>query len=148
MDVSNASLYDGGSAAAEAVLMAISATDRHGRVRRRRAACIPNIARCLATYLANLGVELVDASARPDGTISPGRARCARSTTRRPACWCSIRTSSAAWKTSRRWPRSAHDAGRMLVVAVDPISLGLLKRPGDYGADIVVAEGQSLGTPM
>src|SRR5690606_17025225 len=41
-----------------------------------------------------------------------------------------------------------HDAGAMLAVSVDPISLGLLERPGDYGADIVVAEGQSLGTPM
>src|SRR3990172_9446281 len=36
----------------------------------------------------------------------------------------------------------------MFVVSVDPISLGLLKRPGDYGADIIVAEGQPLGTPM
>ena len=36
----------------------------------------------------------------------------------------------------------------MYVVSVDPISLGLLRRPGDYGADIVVAEGQSLGSPM
>src|SRR5690606_21181720 len=42
----------------------------------------------------------------------------------------------------------AHDKGAMLVVSADPISLGLLKRPGDLGADIVVAEGQSLGSPM
>ncbi len=44
--------------------------------------------------------------------------------------------------------KAAHERGVLVVVSVDPISLGLLKRPGDYGADIVVAEGQSLGTPM
>ncbi|MGC4005942.1 MAG: hypothetical protein QM811_23605 [Pirellulales bacterium] len=44
--------------------------------------------------------------------------------------------------------RIAKARGAVFIVAVDPISLGLLKRPGDYGADIVVAEGQSLGTPM
>jgi len=44
--------------------------------------------------------------------------------------------------------RVAHEAGAMYVVSVDPISLGQLRRPGDYGADIVVAEGQSLGSPM
>ena len=43
---------------------------------------------------------------------------------------------------------AVHEAGALLVVSCDPISLGLLKRPGDLGADIVVAEGQSLGTPM
>ena len=43
---------------------------------------------------------------------------------------------------------AAHGRGALAIVIVDPISLGLLRRPGDYGADIVVAEGQSLGNPM
>ena len=41
-----------------------------------------------------------------------------------------------------------HDAGALLIVGVDIASLGLIRPPGDYGADIVIAEGQSLGVPM
>src|SRR6202011_3727410 len=43
---------------------------------------------------------------------------------------------------------AAHARGALLIVSFDPISLGLLKRPGQYGADIAVAEGQCLGNPM
>src|SRR5207302_6480056 len=43
---------------------------------------------------------------------------------------------------------AAHAKGALFVVSFDPVSLGLLKRPGQYGADIAVAEGQGLGTPM
>jgi glycine dehydrogenase subunit 1 len=42
----------------------------------------------------------------------------------------------------------AHDVGALAVVSVNPISLGVLQRPGDFGADIVVAEGQPLGIPL
>ena len=44
--------------------------------------------------------------------------------------------------------QATHDAGALLVCSVDPLSLGVLKRPGDVGVDVVVAEGQSLGSPM
>jgi len=46
------------------------------------------------------------------------------------------------------YAQKAHDIGALLTVIVDPISLGMFKPPADYGADIVVAEGQSLGNPV
>jgi glycine dehydrogenase subunit 1 len=44
--------------------------------------------------------------------------------------------------------KTVHEAGAILAVAVNPISLGLLKPPGEFGADIVVGEGQPLGIPL
>ena len=147
MDVSNASLYDGGSAVAEAVLMAMQRhrPARPRRHRRERASRVSPDSRTPISPTSD--TELVTVGT-PDG-IDRSRTIWPRpSTTKRPACSCSIRTSSAAWKTSTRLVEVAHDAGALFVVIVDPISLGLLKRPGDYGADIAVAEGQSLGSPM
>ena len=145
MDVSNASLYDGAGAAAEAVLMAVSLTRRAGRVV-VAGSVHPEYRQVLATYLANFPTELVTVAA-PEGTVSPDEIQAAVDD--RTACvllqhpnffGCLERVEAAA--------EIAHAAGALLVVAVDPISLGLLKRPGDCGADIVVAEGQPLGIPM
>jgi glycine dehydrogenase subunit 1 len=145
MDVSNASLYDGGSAAAEAVLMAMSATGRAGRVV-TAASVHPEYRAIIETYFSNLGAELVTVGT-PAGTIAPAELTAA--VTDQTACVLVQQPNFfGCIEQVDELARIAHDRGAIFVVAVDPISLGVLKRPGDYGADIVVAEGQSLGTPM
>lgn len=145
MDVSNASMYDAGSAAAEAVLMAMAATRRDRRVV-TTASVHPEYRQVLATYLANLNVELVTVGT-PDGTVSAEELAAAVDS--QTACvFVQHPNFFGCLEEVVALAEIAHRAGALLVVAVDPISLGLLKRPGDYGADIVVAEGQSLGNPL
>jgi len=145
MDYSNSSLYDGGSAAAEAVLMAMSVTRRPGRVLVARSVH-PDYRQILATYLANLDVELVVLDT-PGGTLDPAVLRAAVND--KTACLLLQQPNFfGCVEEMVTLARIVHEAGASLVASVDPISLGLLKRPGDAGADIVVAEGQSLGTPM
>jgi glycine dehydrogenase subunit 1 len=145
LDVSNASLYDGGSAAVEAALMSVSVTGRHGKVV-TAASVHPEYRQILATYFADLDIELVTVAA-PGGTVSP--AEIAAAIDERTACVL-VQQPNFFGCIEQMEPiaKAAHVKGALLVVSFDPISLGLLKRPGDYGADIAVAEGQSLGTPM
>jgi len=145
MDVSNASLYDGGSAVAEAVLMSTSATGRRGRVV-TAASVHPEYRAILATYLANLDTQLVTVPA-PEGAVSVEDL--AAEIDDQTACVLVQHPNFfGCLEEVEQLASAAHQKGALLVVAVDPISLGLLRRPGDYGADIVVAEGQSLGNPM
>ncbi|NQT15158.1 MAG: aminomethyl-transferring glycine dehydrogenase subunit GcvPA, partial [Planctomycetes bacterium] len=144
MDVSNASLYDGASAAAEAVLMALGATRRDRVV--TASSVHPEYRETLATYLANLNVELVTLDT-PEGVVPPEDL--ARAVDDRTACVVVEHPNFfGCLEDVRALAEIAHGSGALFVVAVDPISLGRLARPGDYGADIVVAEGQSLGSPM
>ncbi len=145
MDISNASLYDGGSAATEAVLMCMHATGRGGRVV-TAASVHPEYRQILQTYLSNLGTEIITVAA-PQGIIEPHQL--IKALTDDTACILIQHPNFFGnLEETDVLVKAAHERGAMVVVAVDPISLGLLKRPGDYGADIVVAEGQSLGTPM
>ena len=145
MDVSNASLYDGGNAAAEAVLMAMSATKRTGKVV-VPASVHPEYRQILETYLASLNTELVTVPADDGATALAALEAAVDEDT---ACVLLQHPNFfGAVEQTEDIAHIAHQKGALLIVAFDPISLGLLKRPGDCGADIAVAEGQSLGTPM
>lgn len=145
MEVSNASLYEGGTAAMEAVFMSISATKRRGRVVVLESVH-PEYRQILQTYLLNLGVELVTVPT-PNGVCTPDELaayvddQTACVLVQHPNFFGNLESVEA-------FADVIHDKGAQFVVSVDPISLGLLKRPGDYGADVVVAEGQSLGNPL
>lgn len=145
MDVSNASLYDGAGAAAEAVLMACNVTRRHGKVV-VSSAVHPEYRQVLSTYLANVETELVTLDASDGVTLAAALDAVVDEET---ACVLVQHPNFfGCLEDVENLASVTHAKGAALIVSVDPISLGLLKRPGDYGADIVVAEGQALGTPL
>ncbi len=145
LDISNASLYDGASAAAEAVLMAISATGRHGKVVVPES-LHPEYRSTMATYLENLATDLVTIPT-PGGVVDPETLADAIDDTtaavvlQQPNFFGCVENVDEVSKLAK-------EAGALLIAVFDPLSLGMLKRPGDYGANIAVAEGHTLGSPM
>jgi glycine dehydrogenase subunit 1 len=145
MDVSNASLYDGGSAAAEAMLMALTITRRFGQVVVAESVH-PEYRQILATFLAQMEPHLVTIPT-PEGQAAPARVSEAI-TDQTAAVVVQYPNFFGRLEDVRALVDAAHARGALAIVIVDPVSLGLLNRPGDYGADIVVAEGQTLGNPL
>jgi glycine dehydrogenase subunit 1 len=145
MDVSNASLYDGGSAVAEGALMCLSVNKPRRRIV-TAASVHPEYRENLATYVRNLDMELTTLPT-PGGAVSPKELAAALND--QTACVLLQHPNFfGCLEDMDSLVQIAHDAGAKVVVSFDPISLGLLRRPGDYGADIAVAEGHTLGTPM
>jgi len=145
MEIANSSLYDGASALAEAVIMALRLTGRQKIL--VPAALNPLYRKVLQTYLGGLGVELVDLPADSSGQLDLGvlKARAADDiaavVVQTPNWWGVLEELAPI-------SEAAHKVGALLIVVVNPISLALLKPPGEYDADIVVGEGQPLGLPL
>ena len=143
MDVANASLYDGASSLAEAVLMAQAATGRSEVV--LAGGVNPLYRRVAATY-AGRRLRLRDVPA-PEGVLDADQARrligdrTAALVVQSPNFWGVLEDVAAA-------AEMAHAAGALLIVVADPVNLGVLEAPGRLGADIVVGEGQGLGVPL
>ena len=143
MEVANAGMYDGSTACAEAVLMA-------SRVTKRQRAVIsgglhPHYRDVLGTSTAYSGIDLVLAPTDVDATEALGAeidAATACVVVQNPGFFGHVRDLTAL-------AEACHEAGALLVVVVTEIvSLGLVAPPGAMGADIVVAEGQSLGVGL
>jgi glycine dehydrogenase subunit 1 len=135
MEVSNAGMYDGASALAEACLMAAAVA---GRERLAVLSTVhPHYQAVVRTYAAGRGLT-VDVMEPDAVALREGHACLA---VQQPNFFGYL-------EDVRALGQAARSCGGLYVVAADPISLGLFRPPGEYAADIVVAEGQPLGIPM
>jgi glycine dehydrogenase subunit 1 len=143
MDVTNASIYDGGSALAEAALMAHGVTEREQIV--VSGALSPLARRVATTYCAGprLRVKVVPWA----GGVTDLEALRKAVTEQTAAVMIQYPNFFGCLEDLDAAAAAAHDKGALLVVSVDPIALALLRPPGEAGADIVVGEGQALGSP-
>lgn len=146
MDVSNASMYDGPSAAAEAGKMALSCTKRKSRVLVSNA-LLPHVRKVIETYSKYNGTELCELR------INGGQ-----------TCLDHLREEVAAGDVAgvivpsinrfgivedlTGFAEVIHEEGGLFIVYCDPSALAVVKSPGEWGADIAVGEGQSLGMPL
>ena len=146
LDIANASLYDGSTGAAEAVLMAQRVTGRNKVV--LAGTLHPQYRAVVRTYIKNLGIEAVEVGFGPDGRID--RTELGRLV--------DDKTAAVVYQSPNFFgvieevqalSDAAHAAKAMSVAIVaEALSLGLLEAPGRLGADIVTGEAQSLGLPL
>ncbi|OIO01081.1 MAG: aminomethyl-transferring glycine dehydrogenase [Elusimicrobia bacterium CG_4_10_14_0_2_um_filter_56_8] len=144
MDCANASMYDGASSFAEAVRAAVRVTGRKKIV--YAAGVNPQYMDTLRTYFAHSPEYTYVKIPMKDGAMDKAAlpallegAACIAAQT--PNFLGLIEDMSGVAEAAKK-------AGALLVVSADPVSLGLLSTPGEYGADFAVGEGQSLGLPL
>ena len=145
LDVSNASLYDGATALAEATTMAVAHTNRQNVV--VAGALHPEYAQVLQTYSQAQNYEILRVPAGPDGQVDAVKLEQAITQTT-AAVILQQPNFFGVLEQPQAISDLAHGAGALLIACVDPISLGLLSAPGDYGADLAVGDGQPLGIPL
>ena len=144
MDASNASMYDGGTALYEAMMMALRITGRNKIIMDDSVNPIYRV--MIHSYTRNLNIELVettnaDGLANRDAVLAALDDKTAAIIVQNPNFFgCIDDVSDLA--------DAAHQKGALLIASCYPLSLGILKTPGAMGADIVTGEGQSLGLPM
>ena len=147
LDVANASHYDGGTAVAEAALMALNATRNRRKIVVARGVN-PQYREVLRTYLQGLSVTIAgdeqpldDADASLEAALAQVDGSTALFIVQCPDFLGRVADLRAV-------AERVHAAGALFAVHFDPIALGLFQTPGEAGADIATAEGQPLGVGL
>ncbi len=143
MDVSNASVYDGATAAAEAAAMC---RDRKRKVTLISAAAHPDTINTVKTYCFGTGDELVivpqkDGKTDLEALKNLLKADVASLYVQQPNFY-------GQFEDCEAMAQLVHGNGSMFILGVNPIALGIMKTPRELGADIAVGEGQPLGMPL
>ena len=143
MDVSNASGYDGTTVAADACYVA-----KHATGRAKVVVCEtvnPQVRQVVKTYAPGFELEVVEIPHR-DGTTDPDELRAAAGDA---ACVLFQQPNFfGCLEPAPELAAAANDAGALAVAHVDPLSLGVLEAPGQYGCAIAIGEGQPAGNPL
>lgn len=145
MDVSNASLYDVGSGLGEAAIMATNITRKNEIIVSKTVH--PDSRKVLKTYAHGQGLKVIEID-ESDGVTNLEQLEknlgdnTAAVIIQSPNFFGIVEDAKAIEEITHKKKKT------MFVMSVDPISLGILKSPGELGADIVVGEGQSLGLPL
>ena len=144
MDVANASMYDGASALAEAALMACHATGRSDVLVAK--SVHPESRAVLRTYARyqDIGIQEFGYLNGQIDVSDLGN----RLSDNTAAVVIQTPNFFGVIEDLRDAEKLAHENGALLIVSCDPIAMAVLKAPGEMGADIVVGEGQALGSPM
>src|SRR5690349_9128307 len=146
MDLANASMYDGSTALAEAVLMAERVTRRSKVI--ASATVHPQYLEVVKTYIHHAGIDL-EITNFDEKTGQGGAALATAVDDQTAAIVVQSPNFFGCIEDLKALADAAHAKGALLAVAItEAMSLGLLKSPGACGADIVVAEGQSFGVPL
>ncbi len=144
MDFSNASMYDGASSLAEAVLLALRLGDRKKILIPET--IHPEYRQVVQTYVSMMNCQLVFIRMK-EGVVDMDHLKkeinsdVAAVVMQQPNFFGLLESMEEA-------SALAHKEGALLIACVNPVSLGILTPPGDYGADIAVGEGQPLGNPV
>ena len=146
LDVSNASLYDGATAAAEAMKMCVASVRKRSRVLLSEG-LLPQVLDVVETYARFHGVEIGRVPVM-DGRTCPGCLRAALASGDVAGVILPQINRYGLVEDHEGYAEMIHGAGALMVQYCDPSALAVLRTPAEWGADIAVGDGQSLGIPL